>query len=265
MTEQPAIQHALVAEPVHERDGFEQRRAQQRNHRHDLEKTLVLHAGACEGIRVGERQRDDDDGAGSCHEEAVGDGLRQRRGIEVECVVRQPDESAVGAEEAACEHHVERDRERDQEKGRQQNQQDPNGPVIAIERRLAAGHCADCDPPPSCRLFQPVQAYALARDRESHPMSWRQLPRTSEILANVGLDFQSTEPVAVEIHPHERSEHFDVANFRFDPAFRLGARGSEGNVFRPLPHSSGRPRPGAAPCCTRTDGLHSARGLRRRR
>jgi hypothetical protein len=117
-----------------------------RDHRHDLEEPLVLHARASEGVGVDERERDDDDGARARDEEAVRDGLRQGRGVEVERVVRQPDEVAFGVEKAARDHHVERNRERDQEEGHQQDQQDPDRPVVAVERGLAAWYRAGRDP-----------------------------------------------------------------------------------------------------------------------
>jgi hypothetical protein len=95
----PALEHALVAEPVDQRDGRQQRGRQQRDQRDAAKQRLVLHAGARQRIGEAEGQRHGDQRDGGGHPEAVPEAFQQRRGFGVLDEIVEPDEVAGFAQQ----------------------------------------------------------------------------------------------------------------------------------------------------------------------
>jgi hypothetical protein len=90
------LEHALVAEPVDQRDGRQQAGRQQRQQGDAAEQRLEAHAAALQRIGKAEGQRDDDDRDQRRHPQAVGQRIQQRRCARIGDEVGQADEAAAG-------------------------------------------------------------------------------------------------------------------------------------------------------------------------
>ena len=130
------LQHALVAEPLDERDRRQQRRREDRCQSDDTEQPFGGHARA--GQRIGEREgernryRSDDRRDG----ERVPDRLAQPRRREIVLELQQPDEDAVLVLHALHENHRERPEQEHHERRATDHEEYLREPVLPVQQRL---------------------------------------------------------------------------------------------------------------------------------
>ena len=150
--EHQALEEALVAEQVDERDRRQQRGREDRDQRQRLEQALPAHAAALQRIGVDEGQRQHDQRGNDGDEQAVPHRLEQRGRGEVVDVVGESDEVAVLVLEALGQERPQRQHERDEHPADQEADAPAHQQVVAIEpaagRREKAGGARPGGAPP---------------------------------------------------------------------------------------------------------------------
>ena len=131
--QQPALQEALVAEDVDQRDGGQQRGRKQRQQGDGQEEALGAQARAGEAIGVEEGERHDDGGGQRRDPEAVPQRGNQRRRRDVADIVGEADEAPLAILEALGEQRGERQGDSDQQECDQRQDSGAHHDVLGRE------------------------------------------------------------------------------------------------------------------------------------
>ena len=140
----PALEHALVAEPVDQRNRGQQRRRQQRDQRDAAKQGFERHARARQRIGEAERQRHGDRGDHGRHPQAVPQAGQQRRRLGIFDEVGQRHELALPALQRLQQDGEQRQRQechQDQRNDEQARMRDAIGPVRRLPDRRAGDDC----------------------------------------------------------------------------------------------------------------------------
>jgi len=108
----PAFKHALIAKPVDERDGRQQRGCQQRYQRDAAKQRLAGHARARERIGKAKGQWHSDERYCAGNPHAVPQAFQQRRSFGVADEVVEPDKTAVFALQGLLQNGEQRQRQK---------------------------------------------------------------------------------------------------------------------------------------------------------
>ncbi len=136
----------VVAQHVDERERLHEGRREQRQHGHHPEEAPPGQARAREPVRVREGERDGEDHRQRRDVQAVGDGLRDRRRLEVPRVVREPDEAPVVVERAPPQHLPQRVEDEQAQDGAEHRHHRVAGGVLrpeAVADRAVRNRCGD--------------------------------------------------------------------------------------------------------------------------